>query len=126
RRARARHDRAGRGDPVDAEVHATAKVHRRHPRIVRAMEEPLRSDGVIALRPWSKADVDEMVACLDGDEEISRWLELVPQPYTAADALAFVGRPDETSFAVVGAEDSAVLGGIGVRWNDAHDVAEIG
>jgi len=85
-----------------------------------------RSDGVISLRPWSEADVDEMVACLDGDEEISRWLEQIPQPYTAADAQAFLGRTDETTFAVVDAEDGGVLGGIGVKWNDAHDVAEIG
>jgi len=85
-----------------------------------------RSDGVISLRPWSEADVDEMVACLDGDEEISRWLEQIPQPYTPADAQAFLSRTDETTFAVVDAEDGGVLGGIGVKWNDAHDVAEIG
>lgn len=85
-----------------------------------------RSDGAISLRPWSEADVDEMVACLDGDEEISRWLEQIPQPYTAADAQAFLSRTDETTFAVVDAEDGSVLGGIGLKWNDAHDVAEIG
>ena len=90
------------------------------------MEQPLRNDGVIALRPWSEADVEEMVACLNEDDEISRWLDQVPQPYTAADAVAFLGRPGETSFAVVGADDGGVLGGIGTRWNDAHDVAEIG
>ena len=90
------------------------------------MGKRLRSDGVISLRPWSEADVDEMVACLDGDEEISRWLDQIPQPYTAVDARAFLRRSDETTFAVVDAEDGGVLGGIGLKWNDAHDVAEIG
>lgn len=90
------------------------------------MGKRLPSDGVISLRAWSEADVDEMVACLDGDEEISRWLEQIPQPYTAADAQAFLSRTDETTFAVVDAEDGGVLGGVGLKWNDAHDVAEIG
>jgi RimJ/RimL family protein N-acetyltransferase len=90
------------------------------------MEERLRSDVVISLRPWSEADVDEMVACLDGDEEISRWLEQIPQPYTPEDARAFLSRTGETTFAVVDAEDGRVLGGMGLRWNDAHDVVEIG
>ena len=90
------------------------------------MGKRLRSDGIISLRPWSEADVDEMVACLDGEEEISRWLELIPQPYTAEDARAFLSRTDETTFAVVDAADGGVLGGIGLKWNEAHDVAEIG
>jgi RimJ/RimL family protein N-acetyltransferase len=90
------------------------------------MGDPLPSDGVIALRPWSEADVDEIVACLDGDEEILRWLDQIPQPYTAADALAFLSRTGETTFAAVDASSGRVLGGIGLRWNDAHDVGEIG
>lgn len=90
------------------------------------MEERLPNDGIVALRPWSQADVDEMVACLDGDEEISRWLDQIPQPYTAADALAFLSRSGETTFAVVDAERGGVLGGIGLTWNEANDVAEIG
>ena len=90
------------------------------------MRERLPTDGVIALRPWSEADADEMVACLDGDEEIARWMEQISQPYTTADALAFLSRTEETTFAVVDAEAGAVLGGIGTRWNDVQDVAEIG
>jgi RimJ/RimL family protein N-acetyltransferase len=90
------------------------------------MGERLPTDGVIALRPWSEADADEMAACLDGDEEIARWLDLIPQPYTVADALGFFSQTGETTFAVVDAAGGGVLGGIGITWNEAKDVAEIG
>ena len=88
------------------------------------MGEPLPGDGVIALRPWSEADAVELAACLDGDEEIARWLDRIPQPYTMADALDFFQGTGETTFAIVDAGGGGVLGGIGLRWNE--DVAEIG
>jgi RimJ/RimL family protein N-acetyltransferase len=88
------------------------------------MGERLPTDGVIALRPWSEADADEIAVCLDGDEEIARWLDRIPQPYTVADALGFLSRTGETTFAVVDAAAGGVLGGIGLTWNE--DVAEIG
>jgi RimJ/RimL family protein N-acetyltransferase len=86
--------------------------------------ERLPSDGVIALRPWRRDDVDGLVECLDGDPEIGLWLDQIPQPYTAADALAFVTGIGETAFAVVDDASGRLLGGIGLRWNE--DVAEIG
>ena len=88
------------------------------------MGERLRSDGVVTLRPWSRADAAPLVECLDGDGEIGRWLDRIPQPYTLEDALAFIGRTAETTFAVVDAVSGRLLGGIGVRWSE--DVAEIG
>lgn len=90
------------------------------------MGERLPTDGVIALRSWNEADVDEMVACLDGDEEISRWLDQIPQPYTAADALAYIGGIGADAYAITEAPSGRVLGSIGPIWNDAKDVAEIG
>jgi RimJ/RimL family protein N-acetyltransferase len=88
------------------------------------MGERLRSDGVIAVRPWRRADAGAVVECLDGDPEIRRWLDRIPQPYTTADALAFFRSLGETSFAVVDAESGRLLGGIGLHWSE--DVAEIG
>ncbi|HEY2074347.1 MAG TPA: GNAT family N-acetyltransferase [Gaiellaceae bacterium] len=88
------------------------------------MGKRLRSDGFIALRPWSRDDAGEIVACLDGDPEIARWLDQIPQPYTVADALAFIGGIGETAFAVVDDGSGRLLGGIGLRWNE--DVVEIG
>jgi RimJ/RimL family protein N-acetyltransferase len=88
------------------------------------MGEWVRSDGVIALRPWQPDDARELVACLDGDGEIARWLDHIPQPYRMSDARTFISRTGETTFAVVDDPSGQVLGGIGLRWSE--DVAEIG
>src|SRR5260221_5841543 len=90
------------------------------------MSEPPRSDGVVTLRAWAAADAPALVECLDGDEEISRWLDQVPQPYTLADALAYIGGIGEQAFALTECESGRLLGSIGLRWNDEHDVAEAG
>lgn len=84
------------------------------------------TDGIVTLRAWSEDDADEVVACLDGDEEIGRWLDQVPQPYTRADALAYIGGIGEQAFAITDSGSGRVLGSIGVRWNEPRDVAEVG
>jgi RimJ/RimL family protein N-acetyltransferase len=84
------------------------------------------SDGVITLRAWERRDADTLVECLDGDPEITRWLDQVPQPYTRADALAYVGGLGESAFAVTDAHTGEVLGSIGVQFNEPGDVGEIG
>jgi RimJ/RimL family protein N-acetyltransferase len=75
------------------------------------------SDGTVILRPWARDDVDEMIKSLDGDDEIARWLDQIPQPYTRRDALAYIGgaagNERETRF-------------VGASWNESGDVAEIG
>jgi len=78
------------------------------------------------LRPWRKADAAEIVACLDGDPEISRWLDQVPQPYSRPDALAYIGGIGENAFAVTDAASGRVLGSIGVQFSEEGDVGEIG
>ena len=80
----------------------------------------------MALRPWTRADVDALVECIDGDPEITLWLDQVPQPYTRADARRYVEGIGEQAFAVTDAVSGRVLGSIGVRWNDPRDVGEIG
>jgi RimJ/RimL family protein N-acetyltransferase len=87
------------------------------------------TDGVVSLRPWTLDDVPEMVAAVDGDAEIARWLDGVPQPYTAENAAAYISGeivPDETTYAIVDAADGRVLGSIGITWNQQRDVGEIG
>ena len=81
---------------------------------------------MIALRPWTRDDVDALVECIDGDPEIMRWLDQVPQPYTRADARGYVDGIGEQAFAVTDARTGRILGSIGVRWNDPRDVGEIG
>ncbi len=91
------------------------------------------SDGVVCLRPWTEADIPAIVeACRD--QEIARWLDSVPQPYTLADARAYVAMARRgwkeralAAFAVVDAASGEVLGSVGISVVDAEqEVAEIG
>src|SRR4051794_8355449 len=85
----------------------------------------LLTDGVVALRTWREDDAPELVTALDGDDEIARWLDAIPQPYTNADARAWLAQSAHAwrdgagaPFAVVEAVSGRLLGGIGVRWID--------
>jgi RimJ/RimL family protein N-acetyltransferase len=85
------------------------------------------------LRPWRRDDVPAIAeACRD--QEIARWLDLVPQPYSESDARAYVDNCREgwrgglgATFAVTDSRDEDVLGSIGLRLTDPIDaVAEVG
>jgi RimJ/RimL family protein N-acetyltransferase len=100
-----------------------------------APPDPPLSDGAITLRPWAVADVPALVSICNGDEEMARWLDRLPQPYTEHDAHGYVafglagwrGDGIETPFAVVAADTGRPLGTIGVRWLDPpQGVAELG
>jgi RimJ/RimL family protein N-acetyltransferase len=84
------------------------------------------SDGLVTLRAWRREDSESLVECLDGDPEITIRLDQVPQPYTRADALAYIGGIGESAFAVTDAETGRILGSIGVRFSETGDVGEIG
>jgi RimJ/RimL family protein N-acetyltransferase len=96
-------------------------------------ESPL-SDGVVTLRPWREDDAAALVEALDGDAEILRWLDSIPQPYTDADARAWLSQADRSwqdgaasPFAVVDASTGRLLGGIGIRWIDRlNQIGEVG
>jgi RimJ/RimL family protein N-acetyltransferase len=96
--------------------------------------EPPLTDGVVTLRPWRQDDAAELVAALDGDEEVTRWLDSIPQPYTDADAHAWLSQTGQAwndgaaaPFAVVDATTGRLLGGSGIRWNDrVNQIGEIG
>lgn len=80
------------------------------------------SDGNVLLRPWRESDAPQMVeACKD--PEIPRWTA-VPDPYTEADALAWIhgepgdGEPpgDRVSFAIADPDDDArLLGAMSIQ-----------
>jgi putative acetyltransferase len=53
-----------------------------------APAQDLHSDGLV-LRPGRLTDAEALVASLD-DAEIHRWLDLLPDPYTTEDAMAFL------------------------------------
>lgn len=72
-------------------------------------------DGDLVLRPWEESDVPALVeAC--NDPEISRWIPLIPSPYTEKHARAFVaGTSEDYSLAIT--LDGSVVGAIGMGLN---------
>jgi RimJ/RimL family protein N-acetyltransferase len=101
--------------------------------VIAAPDPPL-SDGVVTLRPWRYDDIPALVECLDGDEEITRWLDMIPQPYGENEARMWIDQAESfwregsaAPFAVVGAAGGEVLGGVGFRWvGEQHGVGEVG
>jgi RimJ/RimL family protein N-acetyltransferase len=92
------------------------------------------TDSVVVLRHWRESDVPQLVeACRD--PEISRWTA-APDPYTAADARAWVrGEPlpkeppgDRVSFAIADAQDDNhhLLGSISIQRIERGARGEIG
>lgn len=87
------------------------------------------ADEVVALRPWRESDAPEIVAAVDGDGEMARWLDGMPQPYRLQHALAYIRGeilPEEEKYAITDAERGSVLGSIGIRWSEEGDVATVG
>jgi RimJ/RimL family protein N-acetyltransferase len=104
------------------------------PQVHLVPPEPALSDGVVTLRPWVEQDVPALARAIDGDEEITSWLDMIPQPYTEADAAAYIGAAcaqwrdgAHAAFAVTDAGDGELLGSVGLRVVDAADrIGEIG
>ncbi|MEA2150118.1 MAG: hypothetical protein QOD69_1948 [Solirubrobacteraceae bacterium] len=78
------------------------------------LPDPPLTDGVVALRAYTGADIPALVEICQ-DPEIARWT-LVPSPYAEADAHAWLQRVAEgqasgarATFAVAGAADHRVL-----------------
>jgi ribosomal-protein-alanine N-acetyltransferase len=87
------------------------------------------TDGVVSLRPWEPADIPEIVASVDGDEEMAGWLDRLPQPYTAEDARAFIAGevvPVERTYAIVETATGRPVGSVGIHPDGDPDVGEIG
>jgi RimJ/RimL family protein N-acetyltransferase len=87
----------------------------------------LLTDLIVTLRPWTEADADVLAECVNGDPEISRWLDRIPQPYTLEDARAYIAGeivPDETAFAITDASSGRPLGsiGVGAALNEAQEI----
>jgi RimJ/RimL family protein N-acetyltransferase len=71
-------------------------------------------DGIVTLRSWNEADAPAIVAALDGDPEITRWLDAIPQPYALEHALAYIRgevTPNEERWCV---DAGGVVGSIGI------------
>ena len=98
---------------------------------VRPPDPPL-TDGLVTLRPWGEeGDVEALVdAC--NDRAIAEFLDIIPQPYTKTDALAYIASTREgwasgttSNFAVV--THGPPIGSIGARWlPEPEDGVEVG
>lgn len=91
--------------------------------------DPALSDDMVLLRPWTPADVDDIVRCCR-DPLIPRFIPVIPAHYTREHARAFVDRTvtdRELNLAVTDLRSGAVLGavGVGIRPRDEGH-AEIG
>ena len=96
---------------------------------MNAAPDPPLADDAVALRPWTDGDVHELVRCCN-DPDVRRFIAVIPIPYTAEDARAFVARTvmaGELNLAVTDRATGALLGavGVGVKPWDAG-MAEIG
>jgi len=91
----------------------------------------LAGDGVV-LRPWRLRDAAG-VASLCDDEGVSRWMPLMPHPYTVADGEVWVGdaarKWREERWANFAAEDPvtrSLVGSCGLRIDREKESGEIG
>jgi RimJ/RimL family protein N-acetyltransferase len=80
----------------------------------------LEADSV-RLRAWSQADVPAIVAACQ-DPSIARWSPVIPFPYGAGDAAAWLAGQEPArlagealDLAVVAAETGSVLGSVGIN-----------
>lgn len=74
-------------------------------------------DTDLVLRSWTEDDVPALVAACK-DPEISRWIPLIPSPYTEEDARTFVrdhAQHEDYSLAIT--RDGALVGAIGLGIN---------
>jgi RimJ/RimL family protein N-acetyltransferase len=89
-------------------------------------------EGDLILRPWAEDDVAWLVdAC--NDPEITRWIPVIPSPYTEADARAFIGGESHSSYDYSVPEhslaitvDGALAGAIGMTVNSMNYRGRIG
>lgn len=82
----------------------------------------------LLLRPFQFDDVDDVLSYAS-DPQVARYVPL-PQPYTHDDAVEFIARQvladwsTSPSFAIV--FEHRVVGGIGLRIQESHEIAELG
>jgi ribosomal-protein-alanine N-acetyltransferase len=82
----------------------------------------------LRLRPYTKADVPQLVA-LVGAREVAATTLRISHPYTKEDArefLALTKDPDKIWLAITLRRDGRQIGGIGLRVERVHQHAELG
>jgi [ribosomal protein S5]-alanine N-acetyltransferase len=82
----------------------------------------------LKLRPFSEADIPEMVPLI-GTREVAATTLRIPHPYTEQEARDFLARShgdDEVRLAITLRKDGRLCGGIGLRLALEHQQAELG
>ena len=90
------------------------------------MAPALLTDGIVTLRSWERTDAPAIVECINGDPEIERWLDRVPQPYSLGDAEGYIAWDGEEKFAVTDAATGQILGSVGLTRDETDHVVEVG
>ena len=96
--------------------------------------DPPLSDDVVRLRLWGEPGDVEAITAACNDRAIAEFLDLIPSPYTEADARAYIDLCREgwadgtlTNFAITDAETGEAVGSVGVRWvKPDQGLAEVG
>jgi RimJ/RimL family protein N-acetyltransferase len=91
------------------------------------------SEGAVTLRPWRLDDAPPLVRRIN-DPAVAAFLDLIPQPYGHADAVAYLTGCEEgwrtgasSNFAVCVEGLDGPAGSVGIRWSEIDEgVAEIG
>jgi len=89
---------------------------------------PTLETSRLRLRPYSEADVAELVPLI-GAREVAATTLRIPYPYTEHDARAFIAGAldaDKIWLAITLRDDGRQIGGIGLRIEPQHHRAELG
>ncbi len=93
---------------------------------------PRLTDGRVVLRAWRADDAGAVAEACD-DEDVSRWMPLMPSPYTLRDGEEWVGDAErkwrEERWANFAAEDAvtgSLIASCGLRVEPQHERGEIG
>lgn len=84
-------------------------------------------DGDLVLRAWAEADAPALVVACN-DPEITRWIPVIPSPYTELDALAFIrgAVQPEIDYSLAITRDGVLVGAIGMGVNSHRYRGHIG
>ena len=91
-------------------------------------KEPILHTARLTLRPYTEADIAELVPLVNTREVAATTLR-IPHPYTESDAKAFlalVQDPSRLWLAISLRDDGRQIGGIGLTVDEKHQHAELG
>jgi len=89
---------------------------------------PTLETARLKLRPYSEADIDELVPLI-GARKVAATTLRIAHPYTEQDARAFLAlaqEPGKIWLATTLRSDGRQIGGVGLRVEDPHQHAELG